>query len=67
MTRLDVDRIACSGHGACADLLPELVSRDEWGYPLVADGDVPVHLAALARRAVRTCPALALRLRNDYA
>jgi ferredoxin len=62
MTRLRVDRIACDGHGSCAELLPELIALDEWGYPLLADAPVPAHLDQLAARAVSTCPALALRL-----
>jgi ferredoxin len=60
---LAVDPIACTGHGLCADLLPELIQRDEWGYPILAEGEVPARLTPLARRAVRLCPALALRLR----
>jgi ferredoxin len=60
--RLRVNPIACSGHGSCADLLPELVALDEWGYPLLADTPVPPELSRRARRAVRDCPALALRL-----
>lgn len=59
--RLDVDPIACTGHGLCADLLPEVIELDEWGYPIVT-GSVPEHLTGHARRAVRTCPTLALRL-----
>jgi ferredoxin len=43
-------------------LLPELITLDQWGYPLLADGDVPAYLAGRARRAVTDCPALALRL-----
>jgi len=62
--RLRVDRIACSGHGACAELLPELVVLDEWGYPLIADTALPTRLLRAARRAVTDCPALALRLGN---
>ena len=58
---LQVDPIACTGHGLCADLLPELIELDEWGYPILADG-VPPDLVAHARRAVNACPALALRL-----
>jgi ferredoxin len=58
---LQVDPIACTGHGLCADLLPELIELDEWGYPILAD-NVPPELVALARRAVNACPALALRL-----
>ena len=63
MTRkLDVNPIACSGHGLCAELLPELISLDEWGYPVIADQPVPPRLARQARRAVTDCPVLALRL-----
>ena len=61
---LAVDPIACRGHGLCADLLPELVRLDEWGYPLLARGPVPAGLRADARRAVAACPALALRLKS---
>jgi ferredoxin len=60
--RLRLDPTACTGHGLCADLLPELVDTDEWGYPIVLNQDVPEHLLPLARRAVAICPTLALRL-----
>jgi len=60
--RLRVDPIACTGHGLCAELLPELVALDQWGYPVLADKPVPVSLARRARRTVTDCPALALRL-----
>ncbi|MEU8925371.1 ferredoxin [Kitasatospora sp. NPDC048545] len=60
--RLAVDRIACDGRGLCAELLPELVALDEWGYPIVPRSDVPGELLADARRAVAACPVLALRL-----
>ena len=43
--RLRVNRVACSGHGVCAELLPELIALDEWGYPLIADTAVPARLA----------------------
>ena len=63
---LQIDPIACTGHGLCADLLPELIELDEWGYPILADS-VPPDLEAHARRAVNACPALALRLvRNQH-
>ena len=61
-----VDWTRCDGHGACAELLPELFGTDEWGYPLnrgeSRDPEVPRELRAQARRAVKACPALALRL-----
>lgn len=62
---LRVNPIACSGHGACAELLPELIALDEWGYPVVDAAPVPDRLRRQARRAVTDCPALALRLTAD--
>jgi ferredoxin len=59
---LRVNPINCTGHGVCAELLPELISVDEWGYPLVDPRPVPVALERDARRAVAACPALALKL-----
>jgi ferredoxin len=61
-TRLRVNPIACSGHGVCAELLPELITLDEWGYPVVSAEPVPERLARQARRTVTDCPALALLL-----
>ena len=43
--RLAVDWPACKAHGLCAELLPEIVQLDEWGYPVVAPGPVPEELA----------------------
>jgi ferredoxin len=64
--RLHIDWTACDGRGLCTELLPELLVRDEWGYPVTRDGTVeprvPAELAGLARRAVTQCPRLALRL-----
>ena len=60
--KLVVDPIRCTGHGLCAELLPELITLDEWGYPLLPAGPVPRGLERQARRAVTDCPALALVL-----
>jgi ferredoxin len=57
-----VDPIACDGHGICAELFPEMIDLDEWGYPIVSRDDVPAHLERLARKAVAACPVLALKL-----
>ncbi|HLI53322.1 MAG TPA: ferredoxin [Acidimicrobiales bacterium] len=65
--RLAVDPIACDAHGICAELLPELIRLDEWGYPIVDARPVPPHLEGLARRAVAACPTLALKLRSAQA
>jgi ferredoxin len=66
--RLQVDPTRCDGHGGCAELLPELVHLDEWGYPVLAQPSdragtpVPAALHRHARQAVTLCPTLALRL-----
>jgi ferredoxin len=64
MTRLQVNPIACDGHGLCAELLPEVVDLDDWGYPVI-ERAVPPLLATLARRAVDACPTLALSLVDE--
>jgi ferredoxin len=60
--RITVDRLRCDGRGVCAELLPEVITLDDWGYPIVAAAIVPDHLLAQARGAVAGCPVLALRL-----
>ena len=57
-----IDRIHCDGHGLCAELLPERISLDDWGYPIIQPGPIQPSLLAHARRAVDACPVLALRL-----
>lgn len=63
--RLVVDPTACDGYGSCAELLPEWVTPDEWGYPILPRGAVPEPLLPMAKRAVKACPRLALELRSD--
>jgi ferredoxin len=63
-TRLRVNPIMCEAHGLCAELLPELIRLDDWGYPIVEHPDVPDELLALARRAADACPTLAV-LRDE--
>lgn len=62
---LRLDPIACTGRGLCAELLPEMIELDEWGYPIIERGPVPDHLVPPARRAVADCPMLALRLARE--
>jgi ferredoxin len=64
---LRIDRIRCDGHGLCAELLPELIAIDDWGYPIIKAGTVPASLVQHARRAVDACPVLALRLARTAA
>jgi ferredoxin len=58
---LEIDWTRCDGHGLCAELLPHRITRDEWGFPIIASSDGADDERAL-RRTVAACPALALRL-----
>jgi ferredoxin len=62
---LRVNWIECEAHGVCAELLPELIHLDDWGYPIVDPKPVPNELLKHARRAVQACPTLALLLGED--
>lgn len=62
--QFSIDRIRCDGRGLCAEILPELIRIDDWGYPVVAPGPIPYHLVPLAQRAVADCPVLAIALRR---
>jgi ferredoxin len=65
-TRLHIDWTRCDGHGSCAELLPELLSVDDFGFPATRSGErdpaVPHQEEEHARHAVRNCPLMALRL-----
>ena len=60
--RLRINPIACNGHGMCAELLPELIDLDDWGYPIVKTSDIPLNLMDMAKRAERICPTLAVMI-----
>jgi len=59
---LRVNPITCEGHGLCAELFPERVTLDDWGYPMIDSEPIPSRLEPLAKRAVSACPTLALLL-----
>ncbi|MDX6206739.1 MAG: ferredoxin [Frankiales bacterium] len=61
-SRLLVDWVSCDGHGLCAELLPEAIALDEWGFPVVDPRPLASALEPMARRAVAACPTLALVL-----
>jgi ferredoxin len=58
--RLRVNPITCDAHGVCAELLPEFITLDPWGYPIVPRADLPADLVEHARQAAAACPTLAL-------
>jgi ferredoxin len=63
LRRLRVNPILCDGVGFCAEIVPELISIDDWGFPLVDTQPIEDESwLRHARRAVATCPRLALVL-----
>lgn len=63
--RLRVNPIACEAHGMCAELLPERISLDEWGYPILDERPLSPELVAHARRAAQACPTFALLIERQ--
>jgi len=62
LPELQIDWTRCDGHGLCTELLPDRISLDEWGFPIVHARQVRPTDTVSVRRAVSACPALALRL-----
>ncbi len=63
---LRLDPTRCTGAAYCAEIVPELVALDDWGYPML-DGR-PISDPALLRhaaRAVAHCPRVALTLTTE--
>jgi ferredoxin len=59
---VSVDPIRCDAHGMCAEVLPERVTLDDWGYPIVDGRALEPDLISHAKLAVATCPVLAIKL-----
>src|SRR6202167_3241372 len=51
--QLSIDPVACDAYGYCAELLPEAITLDEWGYPMVNGRTLPPERVARAQRAGR--------------
>lgn len=64
-TTMHIDWTRCDGRGLCVELLPELLTRDDWGYPVGRGGSeiaLPRTLEHAAEDAVALCPTQALSL-----
>ncbi|NNN20798.1 MAG: ferredoxin [Acidimicrobiales bacterium] len=60
--KLLVDETICDGHGICAELVPEWIYLDPFGFPILREGELPFSLKEHALRAVYECPKLAIAL-----
>jgi ferredoxin len=63
---LVVDATSCDAHGVCAELFPERITLDPWGYPIIDGSDIPAQLHEHAARAASACPRLALHLEKSH-
>ncbi|TSD94450.1 ferredoxin [Skermania sp. ID1734] len=62
MTRAEVDRDRCEGHGFCESLVPDLFAVDSDGKSSVLQDSVSD--VAGAELAAESCPVAAIRLLN---
>jgi ferredoxin len=60
--RVVVDRDLCEANGVCAGLAPGVFDLDDEDYLNISPGEVPAASEDLVRRAVASCPRLALSL-----
>jgi ferredoxin len=64
--RLRVNPTLCTGYGYCAEIVPELIEVDDWGYPIVDGRAIDAdQLLRHARKAIATCPRQALLLEQS--
>ncbi|MGH2879320.1 MAG: ferredoxin [Solirubrobacteraceae bacterium] len=63
--RVRVNPITCEAHGMCAELLPERITLDEWGYPIVDERPLSGEMVAHAQRAAQACPTFALLVERE--
>lgn len=61
------DRDACTGHGRCYTVGPEVYRSDEDGYCVDPTGSVPTGLEGAARLGADNCPEEAIRVVDDTA
>lgn len=62
---LRINPLRCDAQGLCAELFPEWISYDDWGYPIIKPDAIPPHLHEHACRAVSSCPRVALTLVDE--
>lgn len=61
--RLRVDPVQCDAFGYCAEIVPELIALDDWGFPLMSSRQIDdKSLLQLAKDAMAACPRRALLL-----
>jgi ferredoxin len=62
--RITVDQEACTGHGRCWSLAPEVFEADDDGYCSTREVEVPNGHEEQARRAALSCPERAITVHD---
>jgi ferredoxin len=60
--KVRVDAEACSGHGRCYTLAPEVYAPDEYGHCTILLEPVPANLRQQARVGETSCPERAITI-----
>ena len=63
--KLRLDLEACTGHGRCYELAPELFGEDERGRAVLKCEEAPPASEERARAAEANCPERAISLEGD--
>lgn len=58
--RVRVDLQACTGHGRCYSLSPDVFTADDDGHCVLLVEEVPAELEAQARAGAQNCPEQAI-------
>lgn len=62
--RLHIDEEACTGHGRCYSLVPELFDTDDYGHGVVLVEEPGADMKDKAMLAVHNCPERAITLED---
>ncbi len=62
--RVIIDKSACTGHGRCYSLAPEVFEADDFGNSMVIHEELPDDLLPKARMAVQNCPERAISIED---
>ena len=60
--KLRIDREACTGHGRCYVLAPDVFEPDDEGHSVALVDDIPPALLEHAQLAVANCPESAITI-----
>jgi ferredoxin len=63
--RIEVDPEACTGHGRCYTLAPDVYEPDDDGYCATRSLDVPAGLEEQATIGAKNCPERAITIVHD--